>query len=82
MKKRSDYRICENCGASLDVGEICDCKDLQAPKMTQQAPCNEKGGEVPAKIQGRLYGAKWALYAVISIYPFIGSKTGVLWTFL
>lgn len=23
---RSDYKICEFCGASLDIGEVCDCK--------------------------------------------------------
>ncbi len=24
---RSDYKICEYCGAALDVGERCDCQD-------------------------------------------------------
>ena len=22
-----DYRVCPDCGASLDPGEICDCQD-------------------------------------------------------
>lgn len=26
MRKRTDYRICPHCGAALDVGEKCDCK--------------------------------------------------------
>jgi len=24
--KRWDYKICPNCGAALDVGEVCDCQ--------------------------------------------------------
>lgn len=27
MKKRTDYRVCEDCGAALDPGERCDCKN-------------------------------------------------------
>lgn len=26
MKARTDYKICPECGAALDVGEVCDCK--------------------------------------------------------
>lgn len=26
---RSDYRICEFCGASLDIGEACDCQKTE-----------------------------------------------------
>ena len=26
-RKRTDYKTCEYCGASLDVGEKCDCKE-------------------------------------------------------
>ena len=26
MRNRSDYKICPLCGASLDVGEVCDCQ--------------------------------------------------------
>ena len=29
MSKRSDYKICEYCGATLDVGERCDCKESE-----------------------------------------------------
>lgn len=32
MSKRTDYKICEYCGASLDVGERCDCME-RAPKI-------------------------------------------------
>lgn len=33
---RSDYKICPYCGASLDVGEKCDClQEKQPPRMTQ-----------------------------------------------
>ena len=39
MRKRTDYKVCEFCGCSLDVGEKCDCK--------QSKPCNECK---PAKI--------------------------------
>jgi len=27
------YKICEDCGAWLDVGERCDCKDVSPPTM-------------------------------------------------
>ena len=26
-RRRTDYKICPLCGASLDVGEKCDCRD-------------------------------------------------------
>ena len=26
---RSDYKICEFCGASLDIGEACDCQKTE-----------------------------------------------------
>lgn len=26
---RSDYKICPDCGAALDIGEKCDCKQEQ-----------------------------------------------------
>lgn len=32
-RKRTDYKVCEYCGASLDVGEKCDCK--------QSKPCKD-----------------------------------------
>ena len=33
MKKtRTDYKICPYCGASLDVGEICDCLRENSPQ--------------------------------------------------
>lgn len=39
MRNRSDYKICPLCGASLDVGEVCDCQQekehTERPKMTR-----------------------------------------------
>lgn len=41
QKTRSDYKICPFCGASLDVGERCDCRqEKQPPEMPQ----NERNG--------------------------------------
>ncbi len=31
----SAYRICEECGAALDPGERCDCRDTSRPKLIQ-----------------------------------------------
>ena len=42
---RYDYKICPHCGASLDIGEACDCENeeterreepTEAPKMTNK----------------------------------------------
>ena len=33
MKRRYDYKICPDCGASLDVGEVCDCKKEQPNRI-------------------------------------------------
>ena len=46
-KVRSDYKICELCGASLDVGERCDCMD-NVPKITgrKYTPIRRKDGTV------------------------------------
>lgn len=38
MKKRTDYKICEYCGAALDPGEKCDCIGAQ-----NTTPYNGKG---------------------------------------
>ena len=38
MKRRYDYKVCPFCGASLDIGEACDCKDdSTAPKTPRKA---------------------------------------------
>lgn len=29
------YRVCELCGANLDAGEICDCKQQTAEQAAQ-----------------------------------------------
>ncbi len=40
-KTRSDYKICPYCGASLDVGEVCDC--LQKKHATERPRTHETG---------------------------------------
>lgn len=35
MRKRTDYKICEICGAALDTGEVCECQKQQEPKKLQ-----------------------------------------------
>ena len=47
MSKRTDYKICEYCGASLDVGERCDCMD-RAPKIAgrEYKPTRRKDGSI------------------------------------
>lgn len=35
MNRRSTYRVCPYCGASLDPGERCDCRDKKPPSMPQ-----------------------------------------------
>lgn len=30
----SYYRTCPDCGAHLDPGEICDCKDTEGARVT------------------------------------------------
>ncbi len=35
---RTDYKICPLCGASLDVGEKCDCKEEQ-PTYNKVSVC-------------------------------------------
>ena len=36
----SYYKICSRCGANLDPGEVCDCKEEAAPGAT-----NTRGGK-------------------------------------
>lgn len=39
----SYYRTCPDCGAHLDPGEICDCKDAEGARVTgTDAPDNQK----------------------------------------
>lgn len=45
MKHRSDYKICPFCGATLDVGEKCDCKDCKnSPEQYIKIKPENKGG--------------------------------------
>ena len=37
------YKICEDCGAWLDVGERCDCKKESPPAMPAAIPPAVKG---------------------------------------
>ena len=41
--RRTDYKICPECGAALDVGEKCDCQKEYDPKW----PRNEQNGAQP-----------------------------------
>lgn len=45
--KRTDYRVCEYCGAALDAGERCDCMD-KAPKIAGRvySPVRREDGEI------------------------------------
>lgn len=43
QKNRTDYKICPFCGASLDVGEVCDC--LQEKQPPQKRPRTHKAGQ-------------------------------------
>lgn len=36
MKRRYDYKVCPVCGASLDIGEECDCEDDTAPRTPKK----------------------------------------------
>ena len=47
MKKRSDYKICEHCGAALDVGERCDCME-KAPRISgrEYKPVRRSDGSI------------------------------------
>ena len=42
MRTRSDYKICPNCGAALDVGEVCDCMEKQPRRSPSNAPKTTK----------------------------------------
>lgn len=35
MDRRTTYRICPYCGATLDPGERCDCRDKKPPSMVR-----------------------------------------------
>lgn len=43
MKRRTDYKVCEFCGCSLDIGEACDCKEArEATERPQRAEKTKK----------------------------------------
>ena len=50
MAARSDYKICPECGAALDAGEICDC--CRPAPMTQEPPGNACTGDAIANVEG------------------------------
>lgn len=47
---RSDYKICPECGAALDAGEICDCH--RPATMAQEPTENDHTGEIIANVEG------------------------------
>lgn len=44
----SYYRICPHCGAHLDPGEVCDCRDNE---KTALGAANTEGGRVDTSDQ-------------------------------
>lgn len=40
-KARTDYKICPYCGATLDIGEICDCQSEN--EATERPTTGETG---------------------------------------
>ena len=38
---RTDYKICPRCGASLDIGEKCDCEIETSAQKGAQMPLND-----------------------------------------
>lgn len=38
------FKTCDGCGANLDPGEICDCKEKAAPKLE---PSEAAQGNIP-----------------------------------
>ena len=55
QKTRSDYKICPFCGASLDVGESCDCRqEKQPPELTQAGLLRGREYKTPSRPQKRL----------------------------
>lgn len=52
FNKRRDYKICSDCGAALDPGEICDCQKRE----NRQQNTNKK--EIPYVEVGFCLGGK------------------------
>lgn len=54
---RTDYKICPYCGASLDIGEKCDCKSESSAQEGMQKPLKDiKPINLPLKDKMRNMG--------------------------
>lgn len=51
LHKKTPYRVCPHCGAHLDAGETCDCR--QEP---QRESCTARAGERKQKPLYRYLG--------------------------
>ena len=49
MRPRSDYKICEFCGAALDVGERCDCEESEVKRLER----GKSNGNTSTRADGR-----------------------------
>ena len=49
MRPRSDYKICEYCGATLDTGERCDCKQDEVKDFERST----SNGDTSKRADGR-----------------------------
>jgi hypothetical protein len=47
QETRSDYKICPFCGASLDVGERCDCRQEKQPQKCPRTHEKAQGNIKP-----------------------------------
>lgn len=41
------YKICPNCGACLDPGEICDCSEKEKGRPVKEAPDGHRDATKP-----------------------------------
>ena len=46
MRKRSDYITCPHCGASLDVGEKCDCNKEKPVAEVRSTETQTRGQKI------------------------------------
>lgn len=51
---RTDYKICSYCGASLDIGEKCDCRQENTRKGIQKPLKENKPINLPLKAKNSI----------------------------
>lgn len=57
QRKRTDYKVCPLCGASLDVGEKCDCIEQEQTRIKPALKCRKAIQEYKMRFNGS-YGVK------------------------